>query len=84
MITTVHKVLGEKRIAEICEGNGLSADEKKVTEQILIEWENLVGKTEEKVSVVIKNLKDNPGSNPSKIYKALAEINLEFAVKANL
>jgi hypothetical protein len=84
MVTTVHKVLGKERIVEICDNSGLSDEEKKVIEQILIEWENLVGKTEEKVSVVIKNLKNSPGSNPSKIYKALAEINLEFAVKANL
>ena len=84
MITTVHKVLGEKRIAEIYKDNSLNEDEKKIINQILEKWENLVGKTKQKVSIVIEILKNNPDSNPSKIYKTLAEINLEFAVKANL
>lgn len=82
MITTAHRVLGVKRVEEICDNNGLNADDKKIIDEILKKWENLVGKTEEKVSIVIETLRDNPNSNPSKISKTLAEINLEFAVKS--
>lgn len=82
MITTVHKVLGVKRVEEICDNNGLNADDKKIIDEILKKWENLVGKMEEKVSIVIETLKNNPNSNPSKISQTLADINLEFAVKS--
>lgn len=78
----IYKVLGVKRIAEICGNNGLDDGEKKNINDILKKWENLVGKTEDKISVAVEILKKNPNSNPSKISKTLAEINLEFAVKS--
>lgn len=82
MITIVHKVLGVKRVEEICDNNGLNADDKKIIDEILKKWENLVGKEEEKVSIVLETLKNNPNSKPLKIYKALADVNVEFAVKS--
>lgn len=81
-MTAVHKVLGAKRIEDIGDNNGLSPDEKKIIDEILEKWENLVGKTEDKILVVVEILKNNPSSNPSKVSKALMEINLEFAVKS--
>lgn len=78
----IYKVLGVKRIAEICDNSGLDDGEEKNINEILKKWKNLVGKTEDKISVAVEILKKNPNSNPSKISKALAEINLEFAVKS--
>ncbi len=81
-MATVHKVLGAKRVAEICDNNHLNDDERKIIDEILEKWENLVGKIEEKTSVAIEILKNNPNSNPFKISKAFAGINLEFAEKS--
>lgn len=82
MMADIYKVLGAERIAEICDDNGLSGDEKKIIDEILKKWENLVGKKEEKILAVVETLRNNPSSDSRKISKALMEINLEFAVKS--
>jgi hypothetical protein len=76
MTTLVHKTVGEKRIKEICDEFGLTAEDAKIIDQILEKWKLLLGKDDQKVKVAFQLIGDNP--NGGNILKALLQINAEF------
>jgi len=80
MTTIVHKTVGVKRIEQICNELGLTAEDVKIIDQILEEWKNLLGENDQKVLVAIQKIGDNP--NREKIMEALLKINIEFFVKS--
>jgi hypothetical protein len=81
MKTKIHEVLGLDRMKAICDEHGLTDGDAKIIDEILEEWEKLIGKPQEKMEVVLKKISGNPRVN--QITVAMFKINTEFASKAN-
>ncbi len=77
--TLVHRTLGEKRIREICNQWGLDEKDKDIIDEVLVEWQPLIGRIEQKVEVAISKVGDNP--RIKQIIGALLEISVEFTKK---
>lgn len=79
MTTLVHKIVGAKRIKQICDEFGLTTEDAKIVDQILEEWKNLLGNLDQKVLVAIQKTEGNP--RRENIMAALLKVNVEFAQK---
>lgn len=72
------KTLGENKVTAICKKHDLNEGEEKIINEILSEWDNLIGKEDEKIKTVCK--KTFYLSFPRKVFYALLEISAEFAM----
>jgi hypothetical protein len=79
MTTLVHETLGNERIKQICNNVGLTSEDAKIVDQILEEWEQLIGKIDQKKNVFIKKTRDNP--HRKEIEQALFVVSTEFFIK---
>lgn len=79
MTTFVHKTVGVERIKQICDDHGLTAEDVKIIDQTLEEWEKLLGQNERKVSSAIQKIRNNP--HYEIILNALFRIIIEFVEK---
>jgi len=79
MPTLIHQTLGRERIREICREYGLTPEDEGIIDEILEQWEHLIGQTEKKVAVAVEKTKNNP--RHEQIVKAILRINAEFATK---
>ena len=77
MSTEVHRILGEKRIKEICSRYSLTPEDEKVIDEILGKWDNLIG--QKKIEIALNSLRNNP--HHQQIISALYTINIKFISK---
>jgi len=75
--TDIHRTLGKGRIKQICENYGLTVEDEKIIDEILLWWKHLPGKPNERIEVALEIIKDNP--RYKQIIKALLIICFEFA-----
>jgi hypothetical protein len=78
METIVHRVLGLERIKQICIDNGLEDEDCLVVDQILEEWERLVGRPMAKAEAGMRIVGSNPRHR--EILAAIMRISAEFAL----
>jgi hypothetical protein len=78
-MTLIYQVLGKGRIREICEQYGLSSADAKITDELLVRWEKLVGNSSAKIQVALELTSNN--TNRGKIMEATFAICVEFAEK---
>jgi len=79
MTTLVHEILGNKRVRKICDNAGLTPKDAEIVDQILIEWEKLIGRLDEKMKVLMKKTQYNPRGK--EIEQAIFIISAEFLKK---
>ena len=78
-MTLAHRVLGKKRIAEICSQCGLNESDRQMIDKLLVQWEKLIGQPVAKLQVALELTSGN--SNRGKIIQAASVICVEFAKK---
>lgn len=75
-MTLVHRTLGD-RIDTICAECGLTPNEKELLDQLLVQWESLVGDPLGKLEATLGLIGDHPRRGI--IIRALTLINVQFA-----
>ncbi len=73
IITEFHKILGEKRIKEICDKYCLDKNGRKLVERVLIAWESLLCQFEPVAKTAVRVVGEN--ENRALILLAVLEMN---------
>ena len=79
MDTKFHRVLGNEKIKEIIQGNGLSPEEGEILEKFLKITENYSGEFSEEETLVWDKIQSSP--KKIRIMHSFIEINSEFGKK---